>query len=132
MANKKLARKSPKELILEEIKSVDPQDQSFASAVKWCRSVVRFIKRKDNTRVEIELCLELLDSLIYDSLVKFVTFGHEGGEPVSEKERAAYVDIISIVEDIKSKYDDKMEREEAQSRLSDKLSDLEDFYREEE
>ena len=128
MANKFLDRKSPKDLILEEIKAVDPKYQSFASAVKWCRSIVRFIKRKDNTRVEIELCLGLLDRLIYESLVKFVEFGHEGGEPLSEKERAAYVDIISIIEDIKLKYDDKNERQEAQKRLSSKLDRLDSYF----
>ena len=113
-----------KELMLDEIKSIDFKSQSFASAVKWARTVIRFTKRKDNSRVDIELCMKQLDSLLFDCLNKFAVMGDVDGEELSEKDRATYVDIISSIEDIKKKYDKTQERLEKKSLLQERLKSL--------
>lgn len=90
---------------------------------------MRYIKKKDVQRYQIEHCIGLLDEIIYEMQRAIessdVCDDGEGSPEITESGKASYFDILLGYSEIKEKYDRKEELKKQKDKLSSRLQDLE-------
>ena len=122
-----VVRKSPEEIMWDSLMSLSPADMKFNDAVKWARSIIRYIKT-DIDRAKIEHCLFLLEELVV-TMQKWDEYvcdaEDECCDELTEAQRATFFDIVLSYSGIKEKYDRKEEMLKQKNKISKRLERLE-------
>ena len=112
-------------LMMEQLESIDCAYLSFQEAAKWARTVIRYIKKPERTRVEIETSLLKLDNLLIKAMKPIITRGIDGDRDITEKDRSTYFDLLISIKEVKDKYDKKQDIKKKQTNINKRLLELE-------
>lgn len=116
--------KTTSQLLWDQIELLKPGELGFKDAIKWSRSLMRYIKKKSIDRYQIEKALELLDLLV-KRMTHCINFGGSDEYEITDTDRATFFDIVLSIGEIQDKYDRKSEIKNAKNKLTNKLKALE-------